>query len=163
MPERASIISLTEAKKQLYVGVDVGGTNIKIGLVDDAGYTAGYHSVPTEPQRDADDAVARIKEGVAHLLQQAGAAKADVARIGLATPGPMDLKAGILLEPGNLPKWWHFPIRQRGQRGLRFAGALCQRCQRRSLRRVLEWGRSRIPQYGFNHARHGRWRRDHRG
>ncbi len=113
MPDRASLVALADAKKPLFVGIDVGGTNIKLGLVDDAGRTVGYHSVPTKAERGAEDAVARMKEGVDTLLQQAGATLADVARIGLATPGPMDLKAGILLESGNLPKWWHFPIRQR--------------------------------------------------
>ncbi len=113
MPDRASLVSLDNAQKPLFVGIDVGGTNIKLGLVDASGSTVGYHSVPTEPQRDAVDAVARMKQGVDHLLQQAGAEISEVARIGLATPGPMDLKAGILLEPGNLPEWHNFPIRQR--------------------------------------------------
>jgi len=112
MPEYATPISLADANKPLFVGIDVGGTNIKIGFVDET-RTVSYHSIPTKAEQDAVDAVARMKEGVDFLLQQAGASLSEVARIGLATPGPMDLKAGILLEPGNLPKWRHFPIRQR--------------------------------------------------
>ena len=32
---------------------------------------------------------------------------------GLATPGTMDLQAGMILEPPNLPEWRHFPIREK--------------------------------------------------
>jgi glucokinase len=47
------------------------------------------------------------------LIAEAGVAHEDVARAGLATPGPMDIRAGMILRPGNLPKWWDFPIRDR--------------------------------------------------
>ena len=112
MPDRSSIISLAEAKRPLFIGIDVGGTNIKLGLVDDAGKTVGYHSIPTEVSKGPEDAVERISAGVDYLLQQAGATKDDVARIGVATP-TADIHTGKIGEPGNLPKWWHFPIRQR--------------------------------------------------
>ncbi len=111
MPDRASLVALADAKPPLFVGVDVGGTNIKLGLVDDAGRTVGYHSIPTQADRGPEDAVQRIAEGVEHLLQQAGAKPSDVARIGLATPSA-DISTGKVSEPGNLAQWWHFPIRQ---------------------------------------------------
>lgn len=112
MPDRASLVSFADAKKPLFIGVDVGGTNIKIGLVDDAGETVGYHSIPTEVDRGAEDATQRIAVGVEHVLEQSGASKGYVARIGLATP-TADIHTGHITEPGNLPEWWHFPIRQR--------------------------------------------------
>jgi glucokinase len=107
------IITLAEAELPLFVGIDVGGTNIKFGLLDNRGRTLAYHSIPTEQARGADDAVARMAEGVAHLIQKSGAEKKAVARIGLATPGPMDISAGMLMKPGNLPGWWDYPIRER--------------------------------------------------
>jgi len=113
MPERASIIALADAARPLFVGIDVGGTNIKLGLVDNVGRTLAYHSIPTDSKRGAEDATQRIAAGVEHLLQQVEASKSDVARVGLATPGPMDIGKGMLLEPGNLPEWKNFPIRQR--------------------------------------------------
>jgi glucokinase len=54
-----------------------------------------------------------MADGVVYILQKIGATKADVARIGLATPGPMDIPQGLILTPGNLPTWWNFPIRDR--------------------------------------------------
>ena len=112
MPDRASIVSLADAKKPLFIGIDVGGTNIKLGLVEEAGRTVGYHSIPTKAEQGGEDATLRMANGVDHLLQQAGAAKRDVARVGLATPSA-DIRTGRLSEPGNLPEWWNYPIRQR--------------------------------------------------
>lgn len=107
------IITLAEAELPLFVGIDVGGTNIKLGLIDNRGQTLAYHSVPTQVERGVDDAVARMGAGVGELLVKAGAQKSDVARVGLATPGPMDIAAGMILRPGNLPTWWDYPIRQK--------------------------------------------------
>lgn len=104
---------LADAQFPLFVGIDLGGTNIKLGLVDDCGRTIEYHSVPTNVEQGPEQAVARMASGVTHLLESAGASKPDIVRIGLATPGPMDLGSGILLTPGNLPGWWDFPIRER--------------------------------------------------
>lgn len=113
MPDPNHFVALADAQRPLFVGIDVGGTNIKIGLLDDSGCTLAYHAVPTEAERGAEDASRRMAEGVAHTLKQVGATIEDVARLGLATPGPMDLSKGMLLTPGNLPKWWNFPIRDR--------------------------------------------------
>jgi glucokinase len=107
------IITLAEAELPLYVGIDVGGTNIKLGLVDNRGQTLAYHSIPTQVERGVDDAVARMCAGVDDLLTKAGAKQADVVRIGLATPGPIDLGTGMILRPGNLPTWWDYPIREK--------------------------------------------------
>lgn len=106
-------IAAKDAKPPYYVGLDVGGTNIKIGLVDDAGQTLAYHTMPTEQDKGAEDACGRMAAVVTDLVARAGIAKSDIARAGIATPGPMDISAGRILRPGNLPGWWDFPIRAR--------------------------------------------------
>ena len=75
------------------------------------------------------------------VVAEAGLDRSRIARVGLGTPGTMDIPSGMLLSPGNLPGWWNFPIRDALSRGLRPAGDVCQRRQRRRLRRVL--GRQR--------------------
>ena len=113
MPNPNEFISIDDAAKPLFVGLDVGGTNIKLGLTDDTGRTLAYHTVPTEAERGAEDACRRMADGIDQLLATAGASKGDLARVGLATPGPMNLQTGMILTPGNLPEWWNFPIRDR--------------------------------------------------
>jgi glucokinase len=101
------------AKKPFFVGIDVGGTNIKFGLVDDDGRTLAYHTMRTHQDKGAEDACVRMGEAVRKLIADAGVNAADVVRAGLATPGPMDIAKGMILRPGNLPGWWDFPIRER--------------------------------------------------
>jgi glucokinase len=106
------------AQPPLFLGIDVGGTNIKLGLVDDAGQTIGSLSIPTEQSRGAEDGCARIAQAVDQLVAQAGARRADVVRAGLVTPGPIDVPRGMVLRPGNIPGWWDFPIRERASHHL---------------------------------------------
>ncbi len=112
MAETTQLMSAAAARRPLFVGVDVGGTNIKIGIVCDEGKPVAYRSIATEEERGPADAAARIGQAVRELIVKSGLEEGAVARAGLATPGPMNLKAGILLGPGNLPHWHNTPIRK---------------------------------------------------
>ncbi len=111
MSSSAPTISLTDAKRPIYAGIDVGGTNIKIGLVDDEGRTVAFEKITTESPRGPADAVQRMAARLQQMLQTHAIASAELPAVGLATPGSMDIAAGMILEPSNLPAWRHFPIR----------------------------------------------------
>ena len=113
MPDPAQFISPSAAQKPLFAGIDVGGTSIKLGLVDDLGRTLAYHSVPTESEAGAEDACRLMAAGIDRLVSDAGVEMSDVVRVGLATPGPIDISTGHIVSPGNLPEWWGFPIQGR--------------------------------------------------
>ncbi|MCO6456723.1 MAG: ROK family protein [Pirellulaceae bacterium] len=113
MAETTARIPLLEARRPLYLGVDVGGTGIKIGLVDDLGRTIDFTAIATDEQRGPQDAVNRIAGACRRLLDAQGLSVQDVACIGLGTPGTMDIPQGMLLDPPNLPTWSNFPIRDR--------------------------------------------------
>ena len=94
-----------------YVGLDVGGQTMKAAVVDDDGKT--FPSVCRETNAAAGQVeglktmAATIREAVA----AAGLTMTDIAAIGVATPGLMDLKAGIITEPPNLKPWKNVPVR----------------------------------------------------
>jgi glucokinase len=111
MSPSTSLTRIADAKRPFFVGADVGGTNLKLGLVDDAGQTIAYQTMPTQQERGAEDACLRMAQAVADMLDQAGIDQSDVVRAGIATPGPMDIARGMILRPGNLPGWWDFFIR----------------------------------------------------
>jgi glucokinase len=96
--------------RPLYAGIDVGGTNIKIGLVDDHGEPVAYRSISTEQERGAEDGARRIGAAFEELVAEAGVSAGVVVRAGLATPGPMDIPGRMILIPGNLPGWHNSPI-----------------------------------------------------
>ncbi len=111
MAHNRQFIPLAQARAPFFVGVDVGGTNIKIGVVDDEGRPLSRTSIATEVERGPRDAIGRVHVAMQRAIAEAGIERSAVARVGLGTPGTMDVAAGILLNPGNLPGWWNFPIK----------------------------------------------------
>ncbi|WP_165227176.1 ROK family protein [Aquisphaera insulae] len=96
-----------------FLGIDLGGTNIKCGVVDDSGTALTSIRIATEADRGPEFGIERLAEA-AHMAVDAGnLGWDDVAAVGLGSPGTMDLSRGMLLEPSNLPGWDHFPLRDR--------------------------------------------------
>lgn len=111
MTATASLLPIEQATFPLFAGIDVGGTNIKIGLVDDAGRPVAFDKIATRQQEGAEKAAERTAQKLSDMIAGLGIAPDQVARAGLVTPGPMDLAAGVLLKPGNLPGWHYSPVR----------------------------------------------------
>lgn len=105
-----TIIAPADAVPPYYWGIDVGGTGIKIGLVDDAGHTVGYTKIPTREAEGAATAAARIGQSCHQIAESTGAI-GKIKRAGLGSPGPMNLPEGTLISPPQLPSWWGFNLR----------------------------------------------------
>jgi glucokinase len=112
MTTHYSLISLDDAKLPLFLGIDVGGTNIKFGVVDDLGRPLAKGQIPTFEERGPRDGVRRTHAAVFELLAEKGIDPSQLSAVGLATPGTMDIANGMILEPHNLPHWFNFPIKQ---------------------------------------------------
>lgn len=95
----------------LFVGVDVGGTNIKIGIVDNSGRTIAKTKFPTMANKEAALSMEKAKQSIEKLLADNDRSIDEVAAVGLGTPGPMDLHSGVILTPSNLPGWRNEPVR----------------------------------------------------
>jgi glucokinase len=113
MSHSREIVSKDKARSPFFVGLDLGGTNIKLGVVDDRGQTLSYLTIRTEVERGPDDAAHRMGQAIHAAIREAGLAPADVVRVGLGSPGTMDIPAGKLVDPANLPGWRDYPIRDR--------------------------------------------------
>ncbi len=111
--DRSSWISAAEASRPFYVGLDLGGTNIKAGIVDDGGRTVAYHSEPSHVDRGPEDVARRLGGMVSTLCDLAGVTSSELAGVGLGTPGPQNLQTGVLYNTGNMPGFDGFPIRDR--------------------------------------------------
>src|SRR5262245_66220649 len=94
-----------------YVGLDVGGTTMKAGVVDDDGRPLSAVSLPTEAHRGQDFGLERMCETIRAAVHEAGLGLKQAAAIGVATPGTMDIPAGVILDPPNLRPWQHVPVR----------------------------------------------------
>ncbi len=113
MSQLQELLPLAAATAPFYIGVDVGGTNVKLGLVDDNGATIATSQIPTNVPLGPDKAVGCIATTLLQLVEEAGLVMDDVGCVGLATPGTQDIPGGMMLVPHNLPGWKDFPIRDR--------------------------------------------------
>ncbi len=95
----------------LFVGLDVGGTTMKAGVVDDAGQGLTSVSLPTEAYRGQEFGLERMGESIRQAIAAANLSAGQIAAIGVATPGTMDIPAGLILDPPNLKPWRNVPVR----------------------------------------------------
>lgn len=107
MPSRTQ--SLEEA---VCLGIDVGGTSTKLGLVDRRGQVVHEGRIPTPELQGPEAALTRFQSFANEALE---VLRGDpvLAGVGLAVPGILDADAGILREVANLPQWQDVPLCQR--------------------------------------------------
>jgi len=96
----------------LFVGLDVGGTTMKAGVVDNNGQPLSSISLPTEAYKGQENGLERMCETIRLAVSKAGLGLDQVAAIGVATPGTMDIPAGVILDPPNLNPWRNVPVRR---------------------------------------------------
>ncbi|MDX2114024.1 MAG: ROK family protein [Planctomycetota bacterium] len=96
-------------EKPFVVGVDLGGTNMQIGVVDAQGAIRGRYKLKTKADKGGDAIVERMAEGIHDACSQAGVKPHDLAGVGVGAPGAIDMATGVVLEAPNL-RWNHFPL-----------------------------------------------------
>ena len=93
------------------LGVDIGGTNTKLGLVDPSGRILAQQTTLTasldQPQRVCDFIFNAGKQ----LAHSVGQSLNSLEGIGVAMPGILDIEQGVLKELSNLLQWINFPLR----------------------------------------------------
>jgi len=92
-------------------GVDIGGTNIKVALVDPtSGRLVERQSFKTMAERGPEAVVQDLSACVRDLSRQAGARGFRIAGIGVGCAGIIDSRKGLVLTSPNLPGWVRFPL-----------------------------------------------------
>jgi glucokinase len=104
-------MSAANRRAPFYLGIDLGGTNIKSGVVDDLGHPLSSVSLETEAERGPDAGIKTLAEAGRRAVAASGLTWDEITGVGLGSPGTMDLSRGMLLEPPNLPGWNQMPIR----------------------------------------------------
>jgi glucokinase len=113
MAEPRTFVPRAQAAAPFYVGIDLGGTSVKLGAVDDRGRPLSWLALPTHRHSGADQTVQRMGEAVDKVIAAASLTRDEVVGVGLGSPGTMDIASGMLLEPPNLPEWRNYPLRDR--------------------------------------------------
>ena len=89
-------------KEKFALGVDLGGTNIKFGIVSQKGKIINHSSIKTHTEEGAKYVISQIKKGIKEILSKN---KNEVAGIGIGVPGVVTPEKGIVENPPNIPGW----------------------------------------------------------
>ena len=95
--------------RKYYVGIDLGGTFIKGGIVDDLGNIVWQDKTPTESEKGSDGVAKNIASLAKSLMKKVGLTKDDVEGLGMGVPGMIDSKNGTVIYSNNL-NWKDFRI-----------------------------------------------------
>ncbi|MCI0336376.1 MAG: ROK family protein [Acidobacteria bacterium] len=99
--------------KNNYIGIDIGGTNIKAALVNtDTGEIAATRSTPTQAREGHDAVIAQMAVLVQEIIITSQLSKDGVGGIGVGLPGSLDNEKGTTIFLPNLPgNWRNVPVR----------------------------------------------------
>jgi glucokinase len=92
------------------IGVDVGGTKVAAGFVDQQGEILQHTRTAMNPAGSAAEGLAAVTSAIDALLKMASESRGTVPRIGICAPGPLDPHTGVVLNPPNVPCWRNFPL-----------------------------------------------------
>lgn len=95
------------------IGIDLGGTSVRTGLFDDDMQLVGSRTLPTRVAAGPEAFVAEIASTIAEVLRDSGVAQSSgkLLGIGIGSPGPINLRTGVLGLLPNLPGWGGFALR----------------------------------------------------
>jgi len=95
-----------------YIGIDLGGTNIAVGIVDENMNIVKKGKVPTHKERHSDEIIADMGALCDSLVKEAGLTFADIAYVGVAAPGSVDPANGTVKYANNI-NMFHYPLAER--------------------------------------------------
>ncbi len=101
----------------LAIGVDLGGTNLRVAVVDAQGHMLDKVTTSTKALRTTDKIVGAMVENIRALAEKHRDAGSLVG-VGIGIPGIIDLRTGVLRESPNLPGWHDYPVRDEIERQL---------------------------------------------
>ncbi|MBO5364446.1 MAG: ROK family protein [Clostridia bacterium] len=99
----------------MYLGIDLGGTNIAVGLVDAQCKILKQNSRPTNAPRSYQEIVKDMAELCREVTESAGYTMADIKGIGVGTPGSVESKTGTVVYGNNLD-WYNVPLAEELQK-----------------------------------------------
>lgn len=93
---------------KLYLGIDLGGTNTKVGIVTEKGEVHQHFSLDTEAAKGPNHVLEQIKKGVDKVIDLTGTGK--FVAVGIGAPGSVDSN-GCVKYPPNFPDWEEVPVK----------------------------------------------------
>ena len=135
-----------KAADAIYLGVDIGGTKVAAGLVDARGEILFKTRAPMDAQGAAAAGLASVRKAIdAALASQPGV---KLGGVGICSPGPLDPRTGVVMNPPNLPCWRNFPLAEQIAKAYGVAARVDNDANAAGLAEAL-WGAARGYKYVF--------------
>ena len=96
-------------KQSYHLGIDLGATTVKAGVVSAQKNLQATFAVETANQKGS-DVLERIINCARQAVAQANLNLSDITAMGIASPGPIDIKAGIICDSPNIQGWRDIPL-----------------------------------------------------
>lgn len=105
--------STTNSKDEgLVIGVDIGGSNLRIALADARGKVLAKWNASTKATSSPEMVITQIEQGVDVLLRQATASRRSLRSVAVGAPGVTDSKLGIVVATSFLRGWKNVPLQR---------------------------------------------------
>lgn len=105
----ALITTIREKAAPVRIGIDIGGSETKIGLVDIHQKLIVHTAIPTAPERPAEAVIQEIGEKALELLDTQGIAMDQCVGAGIGVPGTVLRKTGVVRYSNNI-RWENVPL-----------------------------------------------------
>ncbi|MGA7930057.1 MAG: ROK family protein, partial [Candidatus Sulfotelmatobacter sp.] len=106
------------------LGVDIGGSNLRIALADMNGTVLGKWSASTKKTSSPDMVIEQIRKGVKNLLEHASVSRRSLLAVAAGAPGITDGDAGVVVTTSYLKGWKDVPLRRLLESALRIPAAV---------------------------------------
>ena len=88
------------------LGIDIGGTNLSLGLVDDGKIVQGIHTPSFHPGMTLDETLDYLAAQIEKIF------RVGTEKIGIGVPSVVDVKQGIVYDTQNIPSWTEVPLKE---------------------------------------------------
>ena len=93
-----------------YIGVDLGGTNLRCAVVDENNRILSRMELPTKAQEGPEAVIDRMVSGMMDAVARAGLETGEIAAVGVGYPGPLNQDLGMVYSAPNMPGWKNVPL-----------------------------------------------------
>ena len=136
---------MTATSQDTVLGVDIGGTKVAVGLVDAQGEILTQTRKPMVANGTAEAGLQAVIAAIDAISSSEGGG---FQSIGICAPGPLDPKAGVVVNPPNVPCWRNFPLAEKIKEKYKVSVRLDNDANAAALAETL-WGAARGYRYVF--------------
>ena len=102
---------MKEISKEVVIGVDLGGSAIRLGVINDHGRLSGFKSIEIPQSRKKEIVLTLITDSIREHIQNQISIGNKVLAVGIGSPGIINPNKGLVITSPNFPGWRNVPLK----------------------------------------------------